>query len=232
MSDPHTPPPSCATAPRHLHRRAFFDEAVGRAKEKQREAEKKLRRARDVFGSFLRHARGLGADTTWAEFEAAFKDEPELKGVSDARTTSSFAAALRQPRGSIGAVSRRPRGSCVAAVRVKGKHRRGCLTGGLRWHSRRAWPAAALVGRCSGLQWGYVLPAVDGRRRAGPACGPSTPRGTGDAPPSSAAANSYLSIRTRTAAAAAARPRRGARCRRPRRREPEGSAPALRGRPE
>ncbi|KAI8462428.1 MAG: hypothetical protein J3K34DRAFT_527752 [Monoraphidium minutum] len=68
---------------RDSFRRVYYEEAVGGARLKAEEAERRRRRSRDAFGSFLRHARGLYADTPWGEFEGAFKDEPEFKEVGE-----------------------------------------------------------------------------------------------------------------------------------------------------
>lgn len=86
--DPVLPPcpcPLCPAFPAPLFRRVFFEEAVGDARQKLEEAERRKRKARDNFGSFLRHARGLYADTPWDEFEDAFSNEPEFKEVGGDR---------------------------------------------------------------------------------------------------------------------------------------------------
>ncbi|WIA16549.1 hypothetical protein OEZ85_013221 [Tetradesmus obliquus] len=68
-------------AMRDSHKRCYFEEQVGRAKEKAAEAEKKKRKAADKFAAFVRSAEGLYASTTWEEFEDAFKGEAEFVAV-------------------------------------------------------------------------------------------------------------------------------------------------------
>eukprot|EP00775_Hariotina_reticulata_P012499 gene12499-12634_t len=66
---------------RDSHKRSYFEELVGRAKEKAAEADKKKKRAVDKFMSFINSAEGLYSNTTWQEFEEAFKNEAEFKAV-------------------------------------------------------------------------------------------------------------------------------------------------------
>ncbi|GBF88168.1 hypothetical protein Rsub_00880 [Raphidocelis subcapitata] len=66
---------------RDSFRRVYFEEAAGAARLKAEESDRRARRARDAFASFLRHARGLGAGTAWGEFEGAFQGEPEFAAV-------------------------------------------------------------------------------------------------------------------------------------------------------
>ncbi|KAF6257845.1 hypothetical protein COO60DRAFT_1701643 [Scenedesmus sp. NREL 46B-D3] len=68
-------------AMRDSHKRCYFEEQVGRAKEKAAEADKKKRKAADKFASFVRSAEGLYVSTTWEEFEEAFKTEAEFVAV-------------------------------------------------------------------------------------------------------------------------------------------------------
>lgn len=55
---------------------------VGRAKEKAAESDKKKKRAVEKFEAFVRSAEGLYSNTTWEEFEDAFKKEDEFIAVS------------------------------------------------------------------------------------------------------------------------------------------------------
>lgn len=64
------------------YKRSYYEELVGRAKQKAEESDKRKRRARDEFASFLRHAKGIYHDTPWEDFEATFEKEPEFKAVS------------------------------------------------------------------------------------------------------------------------------------------------------
>jgi hypothetical protein len=54
---------------------------VGRAKEKAAEADKKKKRSVEKFVSFINAAEGLYSNTSWQEFDEAFKNEDEFKAV-------------------------------------------------------------------------------------------------------------------------------------------------------
>lgn len=67
-------------------RRLYYEEMVGRAKEREAEEEARRRRARDKLASYLRHARGLKDGTlSWSEFLEGHGKEPEVKAVSEGR---------------------------------------------------------------------------------------------------------------------------------------------------
>ncbi len=51
------------------------------ARAKEAEAERRRKRARDDYASFLRHAKGLTPETPWDLFFSTFEKEPELKAV-------------------------------------------------------------------------------------------------------------------------------------------------------
>lgn len=68
-----------------IRSRAFFDEALGRAKLRAVEEAERRRKGRDKFASFLRHARGLREDTEWESFAAQNEKEPEMRMVSSDR---------------------------------------------------------------------------------------------------------------------------------------------------
>ena len=64
-----------------LCRKLYFEELVGRLKEKEATEEKKRKRAREDFQELLRDMRSLKHDTTWAEAKAVLEKEPEYKAV-------------------------------------------------------------------------------------------------------------------------------------------------------
>jgi len=77
----------------------FFEEEVGALRLELEESDRQRKRARDDYGSFLRHARGLYHDTPWAEFEGAFKGEAEFRAVGDAVAREMFDEYIEKVRG-------------------------------------------------------------------------------------------------------------------------------------
>ena len=64
-----------------VRRQIFFDEELGKAKEKLAKEEKRKRRAREEFQHLLRDTRRIKHDTTWADAKALLDKEPEYKSV-------------------------------------------------------------------------------------------------------------------------------------------------------
>lgn len=62
-------------------RRVFFDEEVGKLREKVAKEEKRKQRARDDFYYLLRDTRQIDYDTTWSDAKAQLGKEPEYRAV-------------------------------------------------------------------------------------------------------------------------------------------------------
>lgn len=62
-------------------RQLFFDEEIGKLKEKAAKEEKRQRRMRDEFHILLKDTRKIRHDTTWADAKLLLEKEPEYKAV-------------------------------------------------------------------------------------------------------------------------------------------------------
>jgi len=62
-------------------RKTFFEEEVGKLKEKAVKEEKRKRRAKEDFALLLKETRRLKHDTTWEDAKAILEKEPEYKAV-------------------------------------------------------------------------------------------------------------------------------------------------------
>ena len=66
----------------HGCRELFFDEQLGKAKDKAVRDEKKRSLARDDFVRLLRHSRSIRADSSWEDVKQELESEPSFKAVS------------------------------------------------------------------------------------------------------------------------------------------------------
>lgn len=62
-------------------RKAFFEEELGKAKDKLAKEEKRRKRAKEEFTLLLRESRRLNYDTPWSEAQTLLDKEPEYKAV-------------------------------------------------------------------------------------------------------------------------------------------------------
>ena len=66
----------------HECRELFFEEQLGKAKDKAARDEKKRSLARDDFVRLLRHSRSIRADSSWEDVKQELESEPSFKAVS------------------------------------------------------------------------------------------------------------------------------------------------------
>ena len=62
-------------------RQLFFDEEVGKLKEKVAKEERRQRKMREDFQHLLREHRKIRHDTAWADAQLLLEKEPEYKAV-------------------------------------------------------------------------------------------------------------------------------------------------------
>jgi hypothetical protein len=62
-------------------RRLYFEEEVGKLKEKAAKEEKRKRRAKEDFISLLKETRRLKHDTPWSDAKTILEKDPEYKAV-------------------------------------------------------------------------------------------------------------------------------------------------------
>ncbi|KAJ9533372.1 hypothetical protein QJQ45_026392 [Haematococcus lacustris] len=72
---------SPATAAAWPGRRCWFEEQQGRARLLEEQEAARQKKARERFGSLLRHARGLGPASTWEDFVADHEKDKDFKEV-------------------------------------------------------------------------------------------------------------------------------------------------------
>ena len=65
-----------------LCRKLFFDEEIGKLKEKAAKEERRKKKLREDFQHLLRDTRRIKHDVTWAEAIPILEKEPEYKAVS------------------------------------------------------------------------------------------------------------------------------------------------------
>lgn len=70
-------------------RRTYYDELLGKARQKEKDAAKR-RRARDKFNSLLRHARDVNVDTSWDTFKREYRDDKEFREVGSSEAKDLF----------------------------------------------------------------------------------------------------------------------------------------------
>jgi len=62
-------------------RKVWFEEQQGKARAREEEEEARKKRSRDRFGSLLRHARGMGPDSTWESFASMYEKDKDFREV-------------------------------------------------------------------------------------------------------------------------------------------------------
>ena len=66
-----------------LHRQLFYQELVGKAKERAAREEAKKAEARDEFTRLLRHTKSLKLDSTWEDIKPDLETHSAYKDVSN-----------------------------------------------------------------------------------------------------------------------------------------------------